>query len=130
MNEKTAVSAQVMLSAANGAKPDAKTRITSENVREWMPSGETITQVSAALKAMGFTVGNCVGNSLSITGTAGQFADAFHTKIQATEKGGMKFADGGRELPSGKIPAPMRKQIAAITFTAPPDFGPGTTSFQ
>lgn len=64
MNSKKIVSAQVVLTAAGGARPGPQTRITSENIREWAPSAETIVRVSGELRGMGFTVGECVGNSM------------------------------------------------------------------
>ena len=127
MKPEKIISAQVVLAAAGGARPGPQTRITSQNIREWVPSAETIVQVSGELRAMGFEVGKCVGNSISITGTAELFESCFRTKLRETG-GGVQFADKGNELAAEKFPHSLRAQIAAITFTPPPDFGPGTTS--
>ena len=130
MNPEKIVSAQVILPAAGGARPGLHTRITAENIHEWTPSAESIARVSGALRSLGFTIGECVGNSFAITGAARIFEAHFGTKL-AEAGGGMQFAGDGRELAAAKIPAPLRAQIAAITFTPPPDFGPGgTASFQ
>jgi hypothetical protein len=83
MNLKKIVSAQVVLVAASGASPGPQTRITSENIREWAPSAETIVRVSGELRSMGFEVGECVGNSISITGAVRLFESRFHIKLQA-----------------------------------------------
>lgn len=122
MNPEKIISAQVVLTAAGGGRPGPRTRITTENIREWMPSAETIARVSAELRNMGFEIGEAVGNSTSITGPARLFESVFHTKLR--EVGGVQFADG-YELPAEKIPPALRAEIVAVTFTPPPDFGPG-----
>jgi hypothetical protein len=128
MNPETIVSAQVVLAAASGARPGPQTRITSENVGEWAPSAETIVRVSHALRDMGFEVGECVGNSIAITGPARLFESRFHTKLRDVARGGVQFAGGGYELAPEKIPLALRPQVIAVTFTPPPDFGPGRNS--
>lgn len=125
--EKT-VSAQVVLAAAGGARPGPQTRITSENIHAWSPSAETVVRVSGELGDLGFELGACVGNSFSIAGPVRLFESCFRTKLHEN-RGGVRFADGGEELAANRIPAGLRAQIVAITFTPPPDFGPGTTSF-
>jgi hypothetical protein len=126
MNPEKTVSAQVVLPAASGARPGPQTRITSKNLREWTPSPENIEHVAGALRRMGFNVGHTVGHSFSITGPARLFESAFGTKLSEEGKG-VKFAGDGYELAQKKIPAALRDHIAAITFTPPPDFGPGAT---
>jgi hypothetical protein len=122
MNPEKIVSAQVVLAAAGGARPGPRTLITTENIREWMPSPETTARVSTELRNMGFEIGQAVGNSISITGPARLFESVFHTKLR--EVGGVQFADG-YELPAEKVPPALRAEIVAVTFTPPPDFGPG-----
>ena len=128
MNAEKLVNAQVVLIAAGGARPGPHARITSENVREWLPSAETIVRVSGDLRDMGFEVGECVGNSFPITGPARLFESSFRTKLRAAAGGGVQFAGDGAELASEKIPSALRRQIAAVTFTPPPDFGPGAAA--
>ena len=127
MNPEKTVSAQVVLAAAGGEHPGPRTRITSANIAEWTPSAETIVRVSGELRDAGFEVGGCVGNSISITGAVRLFESCFHTKLR--EVGGGAQFDDGSELAAQKIPAALRAQIAAVTFTPPPDFGPGAASF-
>ena len=127
MNPEKIISAQVVLAAAGGACPGPQTRITSENIRDWVPSAETILRVSGALRGMGFEIGECVGNNFSITGAVRLFESCFRTKLR--EAGGrVQFAGDGDALAAEKIPSALRAQIAAITFTPPPDFGPGAAS--
>lgn len=127
MNPNKIISAQVVLVAANGARPGPQTRITSENVRDWAPSAETIGRVSSELRSLGFEIGQCVGNSISITAAARLFEACFHIKLQEAG-GGVQFAGEGYELAAEKIPSSLRAQIAAVTFTPPPDFGPGAAA--
>jgi pro-kumamolisin-like protein len=123
------VSAQVVLVAANGARPGPGTRITSQNIHEWAPSAETIERVSDHFRAMGFEVGECVGNSMAITGPVRLFESGFRVRLRKAG-GGMQFAGERYEMASEKIPSTLRAHVAAITFTPPPDFGPGAaTSF-
>jgi len=129
MNPEKIVSAQVVLAAASGARPGPRTRITSANIREWLPSAETIARISGELRHMGFEVGECVGNSCSITGPVRLFESCFHTKLREASGGSVQFAGSGRELERKKIPPALQAQIAAVTFMSPPDFGPGTSSF-
>lgn len=127
MNPEKTVSAQVVLAAAGGARPGPRTSITSANIAEWTPSAEAIVRVSGQLRDMGFEVGGCVGNSLSITGAVRVFESCFRTKLR--EAGGsVQFADDGFELAAAKIPAALRAQVVAVTFTPPPDFGPGAAA--
>jgi len=128
MKPDEVVSAQVILAAASGARPGPQTRITSENIRDWTPSEDAIARVSEDLRGRGFEIGNAVGNSMSITGSVRLFESTFHTKLREARDGGVQFADAGSELAAEKIPAALRRQIAAVTFTPPPDFGPGATA--
>lgn len=127
MNLNTIVSAQVVLIAASGAHPGPQTRITSENIHEWVPSAEAILRVSNAFRNMGFTVGECVGNSISISGAVRLFESCFRAKLREAG-GGVQFEGQGYELAANKIPSALRAQIAAVTFTPPPDFGTDTAS--
>lgn len=84
-------------------------------------------RVSAELRSLGFEIGQCVGNSLSITAAARLFESCFHVKLQEGD-GGVQFAGEGYELAAEKIPLSLRAQIVTVTFMPPPDFGPGTAS--
>ncbi|MGH8477626.1 MAG: hypothetical protein ACRER2_17995 [Methylococcales bacterium] len=108
-------------------RPGPQTRITSENIHEWAPSAETIVRVCGEFRGMGFIVGECVGNSISITGAARIFESCFRTKLRETA-GGVQFEGDGWELAAKKIPSALPAQITAVTSTPPPDFGPGATS--
>jgi hypothetical protein len=76
----------------------------------------------------GFEVGALVGNSFSITGPLALFEQVFKTQLRRTERGGLQSAQkkgaASEELPISALPAALRKQLATVTFTRPPDFGP------
>lgn len=122
------LSAQVVLRSAGGMAPGSTTTITSENVREYLPSTQATAEARLAFQAAGFQVGQAVGNSFSITAPAKTFEKVFKVKVQRDkEKGVMAQAstsEGSYELPVNKLPEDTRRHVAAVTFTPPPDFGP------
>jgi hypothetical protein len=106
------VSAQVLLSATGAAK-------------QGTDAGR---DARAAFAAAGFEVGALVGNNFSITGPTSLFEKFFQVQLARTHRGGLQGVrdDGSacEELPTVALPAPLREQVAAVTFTPPPDFGP------
>jgi hypothetical protein len=127
------LSAQVMLRSASGAAPDSATAITSENVREYLPSASSAKDARRAFEAAGFEVGEIVGNSFSITAPASRFEKVFKVKLQRDEQKGVtaRIAATGEEayeLPIGKLAGDLKDHVVAVTFTPPPDFGPTSYS--
>lgn len=129
--KKETLSAQVVLRAAGGRAPDAETAVTAENVHEYTPAPETAEAARRAYAEAGFEVGAVVGNSFSITAPATTFEKVFKVKTSRDEAEGVKArgasggAEAGYELPLDKLPAGLARGVAAVTFTPPPDFGPG-----
>lgn len=144
IDKRQVVSAQVMLKSASGRSPDGTTPITSANVREFLPSHETVAKASRAFAAKGFEVGPAAGNSFSITAPARLFERVFKARLHNTERGGIQCRkqeekdkdkegsdtyndnDSGasEELPLGALPKPLASEVVAVTFSPPPDFGP------
>ena len=127
------LSAQVMLHSAGGKAPGPTTQVTSENVREFLPSSSSVTEARRALEAAGFEVGNVVGNSFSITASAKTFEKVFKVKLQRDKEKGVtaraaRATEESYELPVDKLPEDVRRHVAAVTFTPPPDFGPTSYS--
>lgn len=123
------LSAQVVLRSAGGTAPGSTTQVTSENVREYLPSSSAVTEARHALEEAGFEVGNVVGNSFSISATAKTFEKVFKVKLQSDKEKGVtarasRADEESYELPVGKLPEDARRHVAAVTFTPPPDFGP------
>jgi len=128
VNSEQIVSCQVLLRAANGQRPDSRSRIVAENIAEWMPSQETVDFVREKLRSSGFEVGEVVGNGMSITGPAHLFESIFRVRLERTPGKGIQFKSDDRtptyELPKKHMPSDLVEGVVAITFTPPPDFGP------
>jgi hypothetical protein len=120
------LSAQVVLKAASGKSP-AGQAITSENIREYLPSQESIRIARSALTEAGFEVGNVVANSFSITAPTATFEKVFGARIRRDPQRGVTEAGQGGtlELPLKKLGRDVAGVIEAVTFSPPPDFGPG-----
>lgn|ERR1700752_3816985 len=128
------LSAQVMLRSTRGSAPDSKTAVTSENVREYLPSASSAAESRRAFEAAGFEVGPVVGNSFSITASKSTFEKVFKVKLKEEKEKGVtahleKSDEGSYELPTSKLSADLRREVAAVTFTPPPDFGPTNYSY-
>jgi len=88
-----------------------------------LKSPATAPAAAAQLAALGFEVGNTVGNSFSVSAPVRVFESVFEVRLRSTKKGGVG-AGGTLELPLGSLPDALRSLLSAVTFTAPPDFGP------
>jgi len=127
--ENKLLSAQVALRPASGKMVSSQTRITSENIGDYLPAQETVDATRKGFLAAGFEVGNVVGMSYSITASASVFEKVFKIKLVSDNHGGIKVSDGKGgdqtyELPVKSLPTELRESIAAATFSPPPDFGP------
>ncbi len=122
------LSAQVILRSVSGKAPDGSTQPTSENIRDFLPEPSEAASVRATFDALGFQVGPLVGNCFSVEGPAVRFEQVFHATLQRGEDGAPRAVDPSvgpqLELSVHGLPAPLRKAIAAVTFTPPPDFEP------
>jgi hypothetical protein len=129
LDEHEIISAQVILPSAGGRRPNSKTAITSENIRDFQPTAETVAEASKAFTAAGFDVGPAFGNSFSITAPAGTIMRLFKTGLRRTPRGGLQAIreDGSasEELPLERLPESIKRHVVGITFTPPPDFGFG-----
>ncbi len=127
--DKNKLSAQVILKPASGQSSIAPENITAENVHQIMPSAEDFENAQKSFKDSGFEVEGGFANSFSITGDKKLFEKTFETKIWQNEKEAFKTqaendAESG-ELPLENMPKEIKKVVETITFTEPPDFGPG-----
>jgi hypothetical protein len=127
MANKKEVSAQVVLKAAD--RSVSGENITSDNVARAMPAEDDVRKAASHFKQLGFKVEHAFGNSFSISGTTALFEKVFKTKLSEEEKGGLKAKDarGGKslELPLTGLPNDVEKIVETVTFSEPPDFGPG-----
>lgn len=128
------LSAQVMLRSASGTAPGGSTAVTAENVRDYLPSSSSITEARRAFAEAGFEVGQVVGNSFSITASKGTFEKVFKIKLKEDKEKGVTAHreasdEGSYELPTSKLSEELRRDVVAVTFTPPPDFGPTNYSY-
>lgn len=127
--DKQKLSAQVILKPAGGQSQFSTERITSENVHLMMPSAEDFTKARRYFADLGFEIDAGFANSFSITGDRKLFEKTFETKISQNEKRAVKAHtekdEESSELPLKKFPGEIKKIVEAVTFTEPPDFGPG-----
>jgi hypothetical protein len=87
---------------------DPSEPITSANVRERIPAGETVEQVAESFRRRGFTTGPTGPLSVSITAVPAVFARNFATTAEHLEQllhdgvpaAGFAFDIGGLEPPS------------------------------
>lgn len=132
MPKKTekSLSAEIALRSASGKSFKDQTAITSENVAEYLPSSEVVEKARRAFTELGFEVSAAAGLGFSITAPASLFKKVFKIKTISDERGGVKAAsaaaaEGDYELPLKALPKELAKDVAAATFSRPPDFGPG-----
>jgi subtilase family serine protease len=119
---KHLISAQVSLKPKSGAMPRPES-ITSENLESFLPDATRVSQTRAHFESLGFEVGALVGNSFSITATRKNFEQHFHTKILHSNQHA-SLEDGSLELPVAGLSDEVKATINAVSFSAPPDFGP------
>jgi subtilase family serine protease len=120
---KHLISAQVSLKPKSGIMPKPES-ITSENLESFQPDATRASQTRAHFESLGFEVGVLVGNSFSISATPSRFEQHFHTKILHTKQFA-SLEDGSLELPVAHLPDELKSTVNAVSFSAPPDFGPG-----
>ena len=113
------LSATVLLRPAGGGS--VADYATAETADRLLPDPAAAEQAQAYFRAAGFEVTAAFGPSFSIVGSRELFESTFGTRLEAAERGGVTTADGALELP---LPAGLGDSIEAVTFTAPPDFGP------
>jgi subtilase family serine protease len=120
---KHLISAQVVLKPKSGtmSKPES---ITSENLESFLPDATRASQTREHFESLGFEVGALVGNSFSITASRKKFEQHFHTKILHNNQF-TSLEDGSLELPIADLPDEVKAIIDAVSFSTPPDFGPG-----
>lgn len=126
---KQSLSAEVILKSASGKSFSSDTAITSENVAEYLPSREVAEEARRHFIELGFEVSEPAGTGFSITAPASVFDKVFKTKIMTSDEGEVQVKTGGAkpsyELPLGSLAKSVAQHVVAVTFTRPPDYGPG-----
>ncbi len=124
------LSAEVALQSASGKSINSQTAITSENIADYLPSSEVVEKARRAFTELGFEVSAPAGLGFSITAPASLFKKVFKIKTTSDKRGGIKAvaakgAEGSYELPLKALPKELAQQVSVVTFSPPPDFGPG-----
>lgn len=124
------VSATVLLRPSPEAE-GAPASGTGEMPASKRPSGpEAAAAAPGFFAASGFEVGPVVAGSFSITGRRSLFETAFGEPLEEERRGGgrsYRTARGTLELDLARLPEHVARQVEAVAFSRPPDFGP--TSF-
>ena len=127
--DKQKLSAQAILKPAGGRDSSSAENVTSENVHRLMPSAEDFKKARSYFADLGFEVDAGFANSFSITGDKKLFEKTFETKISQNEKQAVKARAENdaesSELSLKKLSGEIKKIVETVTFTEPPDFGPG-----
>ena len=127
MANKKEVSAQVVLKASD--RSVSGENITSENVGRAIPAEDDLRRATRQFKELGFKVEHAFANSFSISGPTALFEKVFKTKLSEEEKGSLKAKGAGGtksfELPLTNLPNDVETIVETVTFSEPPDFGPG-----
>lgn len=128
------ISAQVILPSESGKIIDSDTLVTLKNISNFIPSPVVISKAQKIFKDMGFTVGNAVGVSFSISATVATFEDALKSRIRKTGHKGFEFVQadgtGSNELQKSSLDLFPAEIVQAVLFMDPPDFGPSDFSMQ
>jgi hypothetical protein len=122
------LSAQVVLGPAGGPQD---TEVTAATLADHAPDPAAAQHVVDHLHGLGFEVGELVGISFSVTARRSRFEEVFGTPLTVGEETSGTITNvttihGELELPLERLPADVRRDVTAVTFTAPPDFGPGS----
>jgi hypothetical protein len=126
------ISAEIALRSASGKSFNSQTAITSENIAEYLPAPEVVDQARRAFAKAGFEVSKPAGVGFSITAPPNVFKKVLGIKIVSDGRGGVKAlplgqkGEGTYELPLKALPKELAQYVASATFSAPPDFGPGS----
>jgi hypothetical protein len=117
------ISAQVVLKAPPEYRDVPATAATIASI---MPPAQVISAITEEFRRRGFEIGPVVGTSFSISASPRTFEATFHTRLPRDENGRLDLnpAGQGYELPLAQIPHDISKNIQAVVFTPPPDFGP------
>jgi len=114
------VTAQVTVRAASGKRLGPSTRITSANIREYLPTREALAAAQRGFQEAGFQVAAAVGNNFAITAPAVKFEKMFGSRVRLRPGGTVVSIqrDGAAslELPLQTLPAPLAELLESVTF--------------
>ena len=112
------ISAEVILKSKTGRSLTEGIPITSENIKDFKPSQETINEAEEKFRELGFTV-LPANITITIVGTKTLFEKVFGTKLQ------IKTIDKRisiRSMEDLTIPDSLRNSIEKVIFIPPPEY--------
>jgi hypothetical protein len=122
----TTVSAMVMIASASGTVPDPRHPPTAATVAQHAPRPQALERARKSLGEAGFQLGQPVGGTFAITGSSTLFERFFGVHLHPDGRGSVTVAETATyEVPADHIPPTLRDVVQIVTFSAPPDFGPG-----
>jgi len=128
LNEDIRISALVVLRPENDHADSEP--ITSEVVGSYMPARAAVGATTSFFAEQGFEVSDVVAISFSITGSRSRFENLFGQKLNIERRRGgelssVRLESGSLEFNLSALPRNISRNLQAVTFTPPPDFGPG-----
>jgi hypothetical protein len=115
------LSAEVVLRGSAGAPHEA---ISSSNLAQHQPDQSRAGQIRDWFRRRGFATTGVHGISFSITGPRQLFEETCATTLEGE---GARPGVDVVELPAPTdMPGDLGDDVVAVTFTPPPDFGPGS----
>lgn len=91
--------------------------VTSANLDRLAPSPDAVAALMELFRSEGFEIGPFVGISFSISGPPHCFRSVFGPRLPSGRQDDL-------ELDVGSVPPGLRRHLRAVSFTAPPDYGP------
>ncbi|HEX2296551.1 MAG TPA: hypothetical protein VHN37_14750 [Actinomycetota bacterium] len=99
--------------------------LTAANIERFAPDAGAIESAQAFFRERGFDVGPVVGISFAITAPLDRFRATF-PDVETRQRRALDRPDAQEEtLGLESLPDDVARGIEAVTFTAPPEFGPG-----
>jgi len=111
------LSAMVILQPAD-LEVDTEEPVTSANLARHAPAPGAVAELSSFFATRGFEVGPLVGTSFSISAPARRFRQVFGPDQPTGRRDSLEFD-------TRALPPRLRGHLRAISFSEPPDFGPG-----
>ena len=112
------ISSEVILKSKTGRSLTEGIPITSENIKDFQPSQETINEAVEIFRELGFTVSPS-NVTITIVGTKNLFEEVFNTKLQ------IKTTDKGISIKPPRdliIPNSLRHIVEKVIFIPPPEY--------
>jgi hypothetical protein len=90
------------------------------------PRPHSLDRTQRSLNEAGFELGPAVGGTFAITGPTELFERFFDIQLRPDGRGGVVVGEARTyEIPADHVPPSLRDDVGIVTFSPPPEFGPG-----